>query len=245
MSDATGYGRGDDQRHTAMQAGFVEVMEQAAEGAQLSREAWFTQPAGDGELALLPATEPEPPVVDDFVRELDAALRRRNRGLERDERLRLRLAIHYGVAYPAPNGLAGQGVVAVSRLLNWEPLRQVLAAADEASLALILSARVFEDTVQQGHTSHRPNAFRKVTVRNKEYSGDAWILTPGADVHRIELSAGPDAPAPPPHVEDAPRPEQPERERQPGPGRPAQPAVHNEFHQAVDAREAVFGIVHR
>jgi len=224
-----------------MQAGFVAVMEQAAEAARLTRDTWFTQPAGDGELALLPASEPEPRVVDDFVRELDAALLRRNRGLERDERLRLRLAIHYGVAYPAPNGLAGQGVVAVSRLLNWEPLRQVLAAAEGANLVVILSARVFEETVQQGHTSYRPEAFRKVSVRNKEYSGDAWILAPGADVHHFDLSAEPDVPAPAPRPEDAPQPEH-------GPAQPeraAEPAVHNEFHERVDARGAVFGIVHR
>jgi hypothetical protein len=236
-TDATGYGRGDDQRHTAMQAGFVEVMNEAAKAAQLTRDNWFTQGAGDGELALLPSTEPEPRVVDDFVRELDYALGRHNRELERDKRLRLRMAIHYGVAYPAPNGLAGQGVVTVSRLLDCQPLREALAAADEANLALILSARVFEETVQQGHTSHRPAEFRRVIVRHKEYSGDGWIRVPGMDVHRLERSAHADAPAAAPPPPDAPH-RMREREAR-------EPAVHNEFHERVDARGAVFGIAHR
>jgi hypothetical protein len=231
-TDAMDYGRGDDQRHTAMQAGFVEAMDQAGEAAQLSRGKWFTQKAGDGELALLPTTESEPRVVDHFVRELDHALSQHNRGRERNDRLRLRVAIHYGVAYPGPNGLAGQGVVAVSRLLDCRPIREALAAADEANLALILSTRVFEETVQQGHTSHRPVEFRKVAVRHKEYSADAWIRVPGMDVHRLELSTDDD-----PSSALAPPSDRPRRDHE-----TRKSVVHNEFHEKVDARKAIFGI---
>jgi len=230
-TDAAGYGQGDDQQHTAVQAGLVKVMNEAAEAAQLTRNVWFTQRAGDGELALLPSTESEPRVVDDFVRELDAALGRHNLGLEPDHRLRLRVGIHFGVAYPAPNGLAGQAVVAVSRLVDCRPLREALAGADLVNLALVLSGRVFEETVQQGHTSHRPETFRKVTVRHKEYRGDAWIRVPGADVHRLELSDDPPATSPEarPHAR----------------GEARHPVVVNEFNERVDARRAVFGVIHK
>jgi class 3 adenylate cyclase len=206
-------------------------MSEAAEAAQLIRRSWFKQSVGDEELALLPSTEPEPRVVDDFVRELDAALRRHNSGLEPGHRLRLRVGIHYGVAFPAPNGLAGQAVVAVSRLVDCGPLRAAIAAADEANMALILSRRVYEETVQQGHTSHRPEEFRRVSVRLKEYSGEAWIRVPGADVHQLNLSADPhlESPGAAPHRRSAAR----------------DPAVVNEFNQAVDARGAVFGIKYR
>src|SRR5579859_7297479 len=62
--DAAGYGGGNDQEHFAMQSGLTAVLDVAATRANLRRELWIKQPAGDGELAILPRDEPEPVVVD-------------------------------------------------------------------------------------------------------------------------------------------------------------------------------------
>ncbi|MGH3803747.1 MAG: hypothetical protein ACRDTD_27170, partial [Pseudonocardiaceae bacterium] len=185
--DAEGYGRsGDRQQFTAQKALTDKVLATAAEAAGLERNTWIRQPAGDGELALLPSNEPEPRVVDDLVREIDLALRRYNHDLVRDAQLRLRVAIHHGVAYPASNGFAGQAVV-VSRLLSCRPLRSALAAAADAHLALIVSRRIFEEIIAQEHTSQRPGHFRKIAVQEKEFRDDAWIWLPGADVHHLDI----------------------------------------------------------
>jgi len=128
--------------------------------------------------------------VDDFVRKLAAALQHHNRALLPERRLRLRLAIHHGSAAPASNGFFGQGVVVVNRLVDSPVLRAALAASD-ADLAVILSRQVYTDTVVQGYTSFDPADFRKIRVRNKEFSEDAWIWVSRGDVHALDLSDNP------------------------------------------------------
>jgi hypothetical protein len=237
--DAKGYGGGHDQRHVSVQRMLTEALDEAAANAGLNRRRWLKQGNGDGELALLPQTEPEPRVVEDFVRELDAALARRNRDVRSAARLRLRLAIHHGMAAPASNGFAGQGVVAVSRLVDSEPLRAALDAASGANLAVILSHRVFTDSVAQWHTSLRPAELRKVRVSNKEFTEDAWLLVPGYDVHGLDLRRVPDLPDVAPESQRSTVPQDADRRAE------QDPRVVNAFHGAVDARGAVFGIVHR
>jgi hypothetical protein len=233
--DAMSYGSGDDQLQDAMQDGLIKVLDEAAAEAHLVRSQWARNSTGDGELALLPMTESEPQVVDDFVRELAAALAVHNRHLRDDARLRLRVAIDHGVAYPSSNGYAGQGVVAVNRLLDCAQVRDALRLSG-ADVAVIVSSRVYEDTVAQGHTSLPPGAFRKVAVRVKEFEADAWIWVPAGDVHVLPLVAqaqSPDEAAAGPSAAGTP-----------GAGPPAagpQTAIVS-FHEKVFAPGAVFGI---
>ncbi|MEV4889858.1 hypothetical protein AB0K48_10770 [Nonomuraea sp. NPDC055795] len=216
-SDTKGYGAGTDKRHETIQEVFVRIHEEAARAAGLNRESWLRQPAGDGELACVPQTEREPSVVDAYVRELDRALGAHNTGLDVDERIRIRVAMHYGVAYPASNGLAGQAVVEVSRLVDWKPLKKLLDKNQKLNLVLILSDRVFTDVVSQGHTSYEPKEFVRVNVKEKEFSGVAWVWGPEGIAHDLT-------------VPETPRP-------------PAQQAeVINNLYGSVDARRATFGV---
>ncbi len=197
-TDAMGYGSADDQRQHALQTGLLAVLDEAAEGAHLSRSEWTRQAAGDGELALLPARVPEPRVVDDFVYQLSGALARYNRDRSDAARLRLRMAVHYGLASPAANGFVGQGVVGVSRLTDSRALHVALDLSG-ADLAVLLSERVFQDTVLAGYTKIPIADFRRIGVQNKEYAEAAWLRVPGHDVRSLPLdgSAGNWGPAEP------------------------------------------------
>ncbi|MGH3889536.1 MAG: hypothetical protein ACRDSZ_23745 [Pseudonocardiaceae bacterium] len=240
--DAEGYGRsGDRQQFTAQKALTDKVLATAAEAAGLERNTWIRQPAGDGELALLPSNEPEPRVVDDLVREIDLALRRYNHDLVRDAQLRLRVAIHHGVAYPASNGFAGQAVVVVSRLLSCRPLRSALAAAADAHLALIVSRRIFEEIIAQEHTSQRPGHFRKIAVQEKEFRDDAWIWLPGADVHHLDIENDGTTAAHTSPVSPAAVAGNGAATVQTGADATAN-VVHNRFDDKVDIRRGVIGI---
>lgn len=236
--DVTGYGRGDDQLQAAMQAALVEVLDQAACEARLVRSEWDKDSSGDGELALLPATVSEPRVVDDFARALSAALARHNRHLADEARLRLRVAIHFGVAYPASNGYAGQGVVAVSRLLDCAPIRETMRQSD-TDLALIVSDGIYSDIVLNGHTSFRQQDFRRVAVRVKEYAEDAWIWLPHGDVHSLSL-AGPSRTEPADEAHESPAVNRPGTEK--GHRQDQGVHAHNEFHNVVIAPGSTFGI---
>ncbi|MBA9002991.1 hypothetical protein [Thermomonospora cellulosilytica] len=218
--DATGYGRRTDRGQARLQRGMLTVLGEAAEGAGLDRSTWDRQVAGDGELAVLPDDQPEPRVVDDYVRHLEAALRRYNRGVHGDQRLRLRLAIHYGPALRGAESYDGRGVVEVSRLCDSAPLRAALKETG-ADLAVIVSDRVFHDVVDGEHTSLSASDFRKVQVKVKEFATEAFLFVPGYDVHALDLVSG----GPP----------------EPHPARSA-PMVQNNFYDHVDASGATFGV---
>ena len=184
------------------------------------------------------ATEPEPRVVDTFVRELGTALARHNRHLADRATLRLRVAIHFGVAYPASNGYAGQGVVAVSRLLDCSPIRETMRQSG-TDLALIVSDGIYSDIVLNGHTSFRQQDFRRVVVRVKEFAENAWIWLPHGDVHALSI-------AEPGHTEPgdkAPKSQETNRSatgegRREGQG----VSVQNNFNDVVIAPHSIFGI---
>nr|MDT0659947.1 hypothetical protein [Micromonospora sp. DSM 115978] len=227
--DARGYSSGDGRRQAAYQQGLVDLMTTSATAAGLRRSDWDCQKAGDGELAILPPDEPENVLIDDFCRILAENVTDYNEDRIDGARLRLRLAIHNGVVQPAANGYAGAGVIVVSRLVDAQPARAVQDALPEAGLVVIVSNRVFLDTVAQGHTVTRPPRFRRTTVKVKEYRDDAWLYVPGFDLRDVSLpdvvaSGGRPAPAPapaPPHTH--------ERASQP----PA--TVTNTFHSEVTA----------
>lgn len=220
--DAAGYGSGDDQRHFAVQTGLLEALDQAAAATGLRRDLWLKQAMGDGELAILPRDEPEPVVVEDYPRELDAALTRWNESARTDYRIRLRIAIHFGAAMPADNGYAGQGVVAVSRLVDSRPVRDALTASPAANVAVILSRQVFDDVVRQNHVSLTESDFTKVRVQVKEYQDEAWLKIAGQPSYRDADGKQDD------HDDDSPP--------------QAGPALSQHFHGDVHAPNAVFGI---
>ncbi|MFI6457308.1 hypothetical protein ACIBF6_37845 [Streptosporangium amethystogenes] len=226
-SDLRGYGQGTDKRHEAMQHGFVDIHRHAAARAGLNRDRWAIQPGGDGELAVLPASEPDPLVVDQYIRALHQALTSHNEGLAEEERLRLRVALAFGTAYPSVNGYAGQAVVEASRLVDWQPLKKIFKKRADMNIALILSQRVFEDVVRQGHTSYDTGDFHRVTVQEKEFSGPAWIWSPEFNSGDLRLLSD--------FTEEG-------RVEKIGTGTSQQAEVINNLSGSVDARRAIFGI---
>lgn len=190
-SDAARYSiRNDIQQHELQQA-LVEVTEEATAAAGFDRAKWGVQSSGDGELAVLPADVSEWTVIDYFPTALTAALARHNAHCCEEMRLRMRLAIHYGLVSPAAGGYAGQGVVVVSRMVNSDIARDALDACHEADLVVLVSASLYNDVILQGHTQLSPNDLREVLVRNKTFNDPAWLWIPGHDVHTLRLEDPP------------------------------------------------------
>ncbi|AUG78510.1 hypothetical protein CFP65_3724 [Kitasatospora sp. MMS16-BH015] len=211
----------------------------AAERAGLDRSGWVEQGGADSVLAVLPEGDPadEARLVGPFAQALAGLLDAYNGRASAQEQVRLRMAVHRGLAERGPLGYHGPGPVLVSRLADSRPLRQALTAST-ASLALALSGEVFQATVPP----LRAEDFRELRVRlaEREYAEPVWLWLPTGDVHALELpEAEPQLePAEPAEPEPAPQAEAPA----PQVDAPA-PQVVNRFEGAVDARGAVFGIV--
>jgi hypothetical protein len=142
---------GFSQRHAAeqvrVQDDLENAMARAASSARLDRERWYRQLRGDGDIAVLPQEVDGLSLVADYPRKLAskiADVKLANLG----SRLRIRLAIHHGAVAPGRFGPVGTALVAISRLLDAEVVRQQLRQRSDLDMALIVSATVYNEVIQ-------------------------------------------------------------------------------------------------
>lgn len=185
-ADVVSYGGRSGRRQKEVQDEIIAMFDHAAERSGLDRRRWVKQPAGDGEFAVLPLDEPDSAVIDDYVQHLNDDLCRFNEVRTPQHQIRLRLAVHYGPAQAAANGFAGSAPVITGRLLDSAPARAALRVRPEANLVLIISQRVFEDTVEAGHTRLRPDQFCRVDVNVKELHEIGRLHVPGVPASTLE-----------------------------------------------------------
>lgn len=178
-ADVHQYSLRDPLSQVDAQQGVIDALDSAASAIELDRSSWHTQAQGDAELAILPPDVDEAVVVADYPRELATSLRRHNRSLRPEDRLRLRVAVHCGVLHMGALGFPGVAPVETCRLLDAPPFKQALAAADDADVVLIVSEQLFKDIVVPGYRGLREQWFRKVAVTVKEFSGIGYITLPG------------------------------------------------------------------
>lgn len=197
--DAEGYSGRDTKAQHDLQAALPALINAATAEAGLDRLTWEVQQQGDGELAVVPRDQDERLVVDDFVRRLDANLDSYNAERRDDARLRLRLAMHFGIATPSENGFVGSAPVIVSRLLGSTHLRAALADNPGSDLVVALSDGLYEDLILGRHTSLPPAAFSSCLVQEKTYEGRAWIRVLRRESAVPATGSGAPVPAPAPN----------------------------------------------
>lgn len=133
---------------------------------------------GDAYRLLLGPDRPAERVLGPFLSDLEAALRGHRMFAAESALLRLRVAVHHGLAYLEGGEWAGPAFVLAARLLDSGPLRQALATAPEANLALIVSEAIYNDVIT---SQYGPPAqdFQQVEIAEKETRTKAWIYVPG------------------------------------------------------------------
>ncbi|WP_157246880.1 hypothetical protein [Nonomuraea typhae] len=177
---------GFDARTARMQQltseGLRGTLSLAAGRARLDPGSWDPLSVAGGELVVvLPLSTPETVVCDRFVHELHAATREHNRLTTADGRLRLRLAIHFGMsAGCAAHGFTGPGPVMARDLANCAAARALLDRTS-AALVVIMSSAVVEDTIAGQLTSLEQQDLHEVDAGSRRR---AWLWVPGgaADV---------------------------------------------------------------
>ncbi|OCC10147.1 hypothetical protein A3Q37_03965 [Streptomyces sp. PTY087I2] len=233
-ADIEQYSRFDTPDQRAAQAQLARVLRAAAERSGLDHGTWSVQPQGDMEFAVLPAGTSEQVVLGEYVTHLAAELGGYNATRRPAGRMRLRLAIDTGVAATAALGFSGPAPIAVARYLNAPEVKRALAAAGSASLAVVISDRLYQDVVRSGFHGHDPEQYRRIHVEQKGFAGYGWVRLPGVDPQDAE-EPWPDAP------EGGPRPPARAAEAE----RPSfvQQGVHGTAVQGVVHGSVVHGVV--
>ena len=165
--DIVGFSQRSATEQAKLHDDLERAMSQAAANAGLDRSSWNRQPRGDGELSVLPGHSDGLCLVADYPRSLSSALAEINRSADRDSRLRVRMAIHHGPAYPSLFGPVGEGPITVSRLLDAPVLRQMLRQRTDIDIALIVSDAVYNEIIQGRFRELDPKMFRRTSIRIK------------------------------------------------------------------------------
>ncbi|WP_405636244.1 hypothetical protein OG543_15575 [Streptomyces sp. NBC_01178] len=208
-ADIEQYSRFDTPGQRMAQAQLARVLRAAAERSGLDHGTWSVQPQGDMEFAVLPAGTSEQVVVGEYVTHLAAQLGGYNATRRPARRMRLRLAIDTGVATTAALGFSGPAPIAVARYLNAPEVKWALAAAGSASLAVVISDRLFQDVVRLRLHGHDPEQYRRIHVEQKGFAGYGWVRLPGVDLQdagETWLNMPEGGPRPPARAADEGRP---------------------------------------
>jgi hypothetical protein len=149
-ADMERYSRRGNLMQVEAQRAFQYILREAAEASGFDRTTWTKQPAGDGEVAILPVDAREPVVLARLVPEIDRLLREYNRSRLPMAKVRLRIALGQGLVHiDGANGYPGSAVVDICRLLDAGPLKRALKAFGNAGVALIVSDGTYQE-VRQG-----------------------------------------------------------------------------------------------
>ncbi|PSL45975.1 hypothetical protein B0I31_1266 [Saccharothrix carnea] len=179
-ADVENYRRFRNPEAARAQERFRELLTRARELAGVDESAVRVENAGDGQFAVLPAGLDETAVIPGLVAGLRTALRYANADLNDHARLRIRVALHRGTIGAVPSGWVGTAAIAVHRMLDSAPLRQALATAPRADLAVIVPDSLYRDVIAHGYGDLTPESFHPTTVElpDKGFTEPAWIHVP-------------------------------------------------------------------
>jgi hypothetical protein len=178
--DMESFSTRSDPIQRSLRDAMYEVVESAFTQAGIDRETVVTEDRGDGILMLVPPTVSPIRLAGPLVRALDDGLREKAQVFNAAHSLRMRLALHQGLAGRDRHGWSGDAVNTACRLVDAQPLRDVLSAAESAHLAFIVSNQVYDGVVRHAHRGIDPAAYLplRFTTKHGEVI-ESWITVPG------------------------------------------------------------------
>ncbi|MDF9814788.1 hypothetical protein [Streptomyces sp. SPB162] len=178
--DLESFSTRSDPIQRSMRDAMYKVVESAFAQAGIDRAVVVAEDRGDGILMLVPPTISPVRLAGPLVRALDDGLREMAQVFSSAHSLRMRLALHQGLAAKDRHGWSGDAVNMACRLVDAQPLRDVLDAAESAHLAFIVSGQVYDGVVRHAHRGIDPAAYLPLQFTTKHGEVvEGWITVPG------------------------------------------------------------------
>lgn len=180
--DVEGFGRRTDTVQKWLRKQLYRIMEEAfAEAGIAVPEHPGPHDRGDGAFWLLPGEVPKQDLTGPFIDRITAGLEEYAAVSAEEARMRLRVSLHAGEVAQDDRGWVGSDLNTACRLVDAQPLRDVLAAAPRAHLALIVSSQWHGAVVRHGAGGIAHGSYAPVSLGIKELHDTAWIRVPGYD----------------------------------------------------------------
>ncbi len=141
---------------------------------------WFEchhEDRGDGVLMIAPSGAPTTALIDPLIDYLRSGLRLHNKLSNNLTRINLRVGAHAGQVYFDGNGVFGQAVSHLFRILNADQFRRSLAESG-SEFALMSSGSLYEEVISTGPGLIDPEMFAPIDIEHKETRTRAWLYLP-------------------------------------------------------------------
>ncbi|WP_405881829.1 hypothetical protein OG762_26395 [Streptomyces sp. NBC_01136] len=163
-----------------VRAAMYEVLDGAMERAGLMAADTVVEDRGDGVLMLISSSVSPLLIAGPLVRELDEELAQKANMLNEAHALRFRVALHQGLVTRDPRGWSGDAVNTACRLVDAQPLRDVLTAAPSARMVFAVSDQTYQGVIRHGHRGIDPAAYLPYGFTTKHGEAiSSWITVPG------------------------------------------------------------------
>ncbi len=171
-----GHGRGDDAQRF-LRAAMYSLLAQAFDRSGLPWSACHHEDRGDGVLMIAPSGVPTTTLIDPLADYLRAGLRSYNKFCNDLARISLRASVHAGQVYFDENGVCGQSVTLLFRMLDADEFKRALAESG-SDFALVSSETVYQEIISPAPGLIDPEMYAPIDLKCKETRTRAWLYLP-------------------------------------------------------------------
>ncbi|WP_341716552.1 toll/interleukin-1 receptor domain-containing protein [Micromonospora sp. FIMYZ51] len=168
-----------DPEQGALRATMYEQLLLAAADASLPWSDFAVQDYLGGVHLFVPGFTSPAAIVVDYLDSLEKRLA--HLPAAGRNRLRLRVAVHLGIASRDPHGWAGAALAVADRMVTAAVLADVLTARPRDRVALIVSEGLYEAVVRPGYRDVDPDSFAAVDIKTAGHpTTKAWVRNASA-----------------------------------------------------------------
>lgn len=175
--DVIGSGSRAEDVQLYVREAMYQILERAFDNAGVGWHTCRSVDRGDGAIVALPPEISSSCAVDSLILHLHAVLRRHNRVVVRSAEIRLRMAVHAGLLHFDDNGVGGDAIVHLSRLLDAPRFKAALALTP-SDLGTLVSDHFYCTVIRSGAGLIDPDMYISVPVVLKETRCTAWLYLP-------------------------------------------------------------------
>jgi hypothetical protein len=175
--DITAFGSRDPGTQQHLRDGLYSIVERACDAAGLPWPGCHHEDRGDGILVIAPP-DISAEILDPAAAYVRAELRHHNERASATSQIQLRMAAHAGYVRGDRDGVSGDDLIHLFRLLEAQKFKDRFAGG-HTEFGLITSGFLYDRVLRYAPVLLDRGGYRRITVKSKETRTAAWVWLPG------------------------------------------------------------------